>query len=156
MSDQTPRHFVSNGETRDEYNDWTFNEWLCRPDFADSRKLLMVRATMEPRCCHPFHVHPFREEIIHVVSGRAEQWVGGEYRVLGPGEIAVIPVGLPHGTYNPFDETLVFHAILSPAILPEMEMRAPDPHDVSETEPWRSIRNDLAPCSIARGSRASR
>ena len=156
MSEQAPRHFVSDGETRDEYHDWTFNEWLCRPDFADSQKLLMVRATMEPRCCHPFHVHPFREEIIHVVSGRAEQWVGGEYRVLGPGEIAVIPVGLPHGTYNPFDETLVFHAILSPAILPEMEMSAPDPDDVSETEPWRSIRKNLVQCSISRDSRADR
>lgn len=148
MSENTPRHFVSQGETLDETNDWTFNEWLCHPDLADSQKLLMVRATMEPRCCHPFHVHPFREEIIHVVTGRAEQWVGEEYRILGPGEVAVIPAGMPHGTYNPFDETLVFHAILSPAILPETEMNASDPHDVSEMEPWRSIRRDLMPCSI--------
>lgn len=52
------------------------------------------------------------------------------------------------GTYNPFDETLVFHAILSPAILADAETNAADPHDVSEMEPWRSIRKDLAPCSI--------
>ena len=150
MSEKTPPRFVRQGETHDEYNDWTFNEWLCRPDLTDSQKLLMVRATMEPRCCHPFHVHPHREEIIHVLSGMAEQWVGEEYRILGPGEVAVIPPGMPHGTYNPFDETLVFHAILSPAILPETETSAPDPHDVSEMEPWRSIRKDFAPCSIFR------
>ncbi|MES2438453.1 MAG: cupin domain-containing protein [Verrucomicrobiota bacterium] len=150
MSEIMPRCFVSKGETRDEFNDWTFNEWLCEPALVDAQRLLMVRATMAPRCCHPFHVHPHREEIIHVVSGKAEQWVGEEYRILGPGEVAVIPAGVPHGTYNPFDETLVFHAILSPAILPEVETDAPDPHDVSEMEPWCSVRNGRVPCSIFR------
>lgn len=149
MSEKSLPRFISQGETLDEYNDWTLNEWLCRPDLTDSNKLLMVRATMQPRSCHPFHVHPHREEIIHVVSGRAEQWVGEEYRILGPGEVAIIPPGVPHGTYNPFDEVLVFHAILSPAGLPENEASEPDPNDVSEYEPWRSIRKDMAPCSIA-------
>jgi quercetin dioxygenase-like cupin family protein len=149
MSEKTLPRFISQGETRDEYNDWTLNEWLCRPDLTDSNKLLMVRATMQPRCCHPFHVHPHREEIIHVVSGKAEQWVGNEYRILGAGEVAIIPPGVPHGTYNPFDEILVFHAILSPSVLPEHEASQPDPHDVSETEPWRSARDGLTPCAIA-------
>lgn len=149
MSEKTPPRFISQGETRDEYNDWTLNEWLCRPDLTDSNQLLMVRATMQPHCCHPFHVHPHREEIIHVVSGKAEQWVGEEYRILGPGEVAIIPPGVPHATYNPFDEVLVFHAILSPAVLPDNEASQPDPHDVSETAPWRLIRDGLAPCKIA-------
>lgn len=110
----------------------------------------MVRATMPPRHCHPFHRHPFREEIIHVLSGRAEQWGGGEYRILGPGEIALIPAGVPHATYNPFDETLVFHAILSPVKLQDPEADAPDPDDVSDLEPWRSIRAGLTPCALLR------
>jgi quercetin dioxygenase-like cupin family protein len=150
MSEKTLPRFILQGETRDEHNDWTFNEWLCRPDLADAKKLLMVRATMEPHCCHPFHVHTHREEIIHVVSGKAEQWVGNEYHVLGPGEVAIIPRGVPHGTYNPFDEPLVFHAILSPATLTEVEMETEDPLDVSAHEPWCSIRKDMTPCAISR------
>jgi len=137
--------------TRDmvrETNDWTYNDWLCRPGMTVARKLLMVKATMEPGCCHPFHSHPHREEIIHVVEGRAEQWVGEEYRVLGPGEIAIIPPGVPHGTFNPFPETLVFHAILSPAILDAEKAAVADPHDVSAEEPWASIRDGMTPCRI--------
>lgn len=75
----------------------------------------MVRATMPPGHCHPICLHPHREEIIHVVSGRAGQSVGDEWRILGPGEIARLPAGPVRGTFNPFEETQVFHSILSPA-----------------------------------------
>jgi quercetin dioxygenase-like cupin family protein len=147
MSDAA-RRFVQNGEAIRETNPWTHNEWLCRPDLVAAEKLLMVRATMPPGHCHPFHRHPHREEIIHVLEGRAEQWVDGEYRILGPGEIAHLPAGVVHATYNPFEETLVFHAILSPALLPEDEAQAVDPEDVSHLEPWASIRNGMTPCRM--------
>ena len=75
------------------------------------------------------------EEIIYVVAGRAEQWVGRESRVLGPGEIAHIPTGVVHGTYNAGSEPLVFLAILSPAIFD-----GPALVDVSSEEPWASLR----------------
>ena len=143
-----PKRFVQAGEPVCETNPWTHNEWLCRPDLVPAEKLLMVRATMPPGHCHPFHLHPHREEIIHVVSGRAEQWVGDEYRILGPGEIAHLPAGIVHGTFNPFDETLVFHAILSPAKLPPEQERDGDPRDVSQEEPWASIRAGMTPCRM--------
>jgi mannose-6-phosphate isomerase-like protein (cupin superfamily) len=49
--------------------------------------------------------------------------------------MAFIPIGEPHGTYNPFRERLVFLAILSPA-------KAADPAivDISTQEPWASMR----------------
>ena len=144
------KHFVRKGEPIRETNPWTFNEWLCRPDLVAADKLLMVRATMPPGHCHPFHCHPYREEIIHVVSGRAEQWVGEEYRILGPGEIAHLPVGTVHATFNPFEETLVFLAILSPAVLPVEESAAEDPQDVSGEEPWRSLRVGMVQCRTLR------
>jgi quercetin dioxygenase-like cupin family protein len=90
---------------------------------------------MEPGKSHPFHHHPTREEIIYVVSGRAEQWCGREFRVLTAGEMVLIPKGEVHGTYNPFDERLVFLAILAPA-----EAAEPAVVDVSMEEPWASLR----------------
>jgi quercetin dioxygenase-like cupin family protein len=147
MSD-SPKRFVQDSEPIRETNPWTHNEWLCRPDLVAAEKLLMVRATMPPRHCHPFHFHPHREEIIHVVSGRAEQWVGEEFRILGPGEIAHLPAGIVHATFNPFGETLVFHAILSPAKLPADQERDEDPRDVSRQEPWASIRSGMTPCRM--------
>lgn len=129
------RRFVTAAEKVDFVSPWTLEEWLCRHDVVNNQELLMVRANMEPFRSHPFHTHPTREEIIYIVSGRAEQWVGHQKRILGPGEMAFIPKGEVHGTYNPFNERLVFLAILSPAKADE-----PGIVDVSNEEPWKSLR----------------
>ncbi len=102
----------------------------------------MVRANMDAGRSHPFHTHPTREEIIYVLSGRAEQWIGTDHRILGPGEMVLIPKGEVHGTYNPFRERLVFLAILSPSNAPE-----PGIVDVSTEEPWASLRIGFPPCA---------
>ena len=147
MSD-TPeeRRFVQIADAIRETNPWTNNEWLCRPDTVAADKLLLVRANMAPEHCHPFHYHPHREEIIYVIYGRAEQWVGDEYRVLSAGEMAHISPGTIHATYNPHKEPLVFLAILSPAKLPDDIASDPDPVDVSMQEPWASIREGMVQC----------
>jgi quercetin dioxygenase-like cupin family protein len=130
------RRFVTAAEKVDFQSPWTLEEWLCRGDIVANEQLLMVRANMEPGRDHPFHTHPTREEVIYVISGKAEQWVGTQKRILGPVDIAFIPMGEPHGTYNPFDEKLVFLAILSPSDAAE-----PGLVDVSMDEPWASIRH---------------
>lgn len=144
----TPRRFVQIADAIREPNAWTNNEWLVRPDIVEADKLLLVRANMDPMFCHPFHYHPHREEIIHVVYGRAEQWVGNEHRILRAGESAHIPPGVIHATYNPFAEPLVFLAILSPAKLPDDLAAVADPHDVSTQEPWASIRKGMPACKV--------
>jgi quercetin dioxygenase-like cupin family protein len=152
MSPETNR-FIQIAEAARETNPWTNNEWLCRPDLVAAEKLLLVRANMAPGHCHPFHFHPHREEIIYVIYGRAEQWVGAEYRILGPGEMAHIPPGTIHGTYNPYKEPLVFLAVLSPAKLPDDLAQVADPTDVGTQEPWASLRQKrgLEPCVWGNG-----
>lgn len=142
------RRFVQIADALREPNVWTNNEWLCRPDIVAARDLLLVRANMAPGYCHPFHYHPHREEIIYVLYGRAEQWVGDDYRILSAGEMAHIPPGTIHATFNPHAEPLVFLAILSPAVLPEAKAGDPDPVDVGTQAPWASLRQarGLAPC----------
>ena len=135
------RRFVTAAEKVDFSSPWTLEEWLCRNDIVPNRELLMVRANMEPGRSHPFHTHPTREEIIYVLSGRAEQWIGKDHRILGPGEMVLIPKGEVHGTYNPFRERLVFLAILSPANAPQ-----PGIVDVSIQEPWSTLRKGFPIC----------
>jgi quercetin dioxygenase-like cupin family protein len=139
---QQARRFVSAAEKVDVQSPWTLEEWLCRPDIVPNQELMLVRANMEPGRCHPFHTHPTREEIIYILSGRAEQWIGRDHRVLGPGEMVLVPKGEVHGTYNPSRERLVFLAILAPA-------HAADPAvvDVSAEQPWASLRDGLPPCT---------
>lgn len=144
MNPPEERRFVTAAEKMDVISPWTLEEWLCRGDIVPNEELLMVRANMEPGRCHPFHTHPTREEIIYILSGRAEQWINGRHRVLGPGEMVLIRKGEVHGTYNPFRERLVFLAILSPS-------KAEDPAivDVSREEPWASLRekHGMPPCT---------
>ncbi len=129
------RRFVTAADAVQFLSPWTLEEWMCRSDVVNNEHLLLVRANMDAGRSHPFHTHPTREEIIYIISGRAEQWVGKEHRILKPGEMVFIPMGEVHGTFNPFDEKLVFLAILSPAKAAE-----PGIVDVSAQEPWVSMR----------------
>jgi len=99
----------------------------------------MVRVLMPPGRAHQFHRHPTMEEIIYVVSGTAEQWVGREKKLLGPGDIAHIPADVVHGTYNAGDDTLVFLAILAPAVF-----EGPALVDVHLEEPWRTLKPPMS------------
>ena len=129
------RRFITASEALRGEVPWAIEEWLCRSDVVQNEHLLMVRVNMEPGRAHAFHTHPTREELLYIISGRAEQWVGREKRLLAPGEVAFVPMGEVHGTYNSFLEKLVFLAILSPAKAAE-----PAVVDVSMQEPWRSLR----------------
>jgi mannose-6-phosphate isomerase-like protein (cupin superfamily) len=51
------------------------------------------------------------------------------------GESLYLPVGIVHGTYNVGNEVLDFLAILSPA-----KSEGPVTVEVSDREPWRSLR----------------
>jgi quercetin dioxygenase-like cupin family protein len=99
-----------------------------------AENLMLVRVRMPPGRAHQFHRHPEMEEIIYVESGTAEQWVDREKRTLGAGEMAHIPRGMVHGTYNAGADTLVFLAILSPATF-----TGPALVDVHLEDPWRSL-----------------
>ena len=127
--------FVTSADVDVEELPWGPHEWLCRPGLTDARDLLLVRVRMPPGTGHAFHRHPAMEEIIYIVAGEAEQWVGEETRRLGAGDIAHIPRDTVHGTYNAGADTLVFLAILSPATFD-----GPALVDVSMDEPWRSLR----------------
>lgn len=135
--------FVTAAEMESEPSSWGPHEWLSREGLTGAVGLMLVRVRMPPGRAHQFHRHPEMEEIIYVESGTAEQWVDRETRTLGPGEMAHIPRGMVHGTYNAGAETLVFLAILSPA-----RIAGPALVDVHLEEPWRSLR---APMSVDRG-----
>jgi quercetin dioxygenase-like cupin family protein len=127
--------FVTSENLQHSDYPWCHVESLCNPETVGSKKLLLVRATMPAGQGHNFHKHPEREEIIYVVEGCAEQWVGKEKRLLNLGEMALIPANTPHATFNPGPATLVFLAILSPVEAPgEFTV------DVFDQEPWKTIR----------------
>jgi quercetin dioxygenase-like cupin family protein len=127
--------FVTSKEAQVEELPWGLHAWLARSGLTDAKLLQLVRVTMPAGKAHAFHRHPHMEELVYVVSGRAEQWIGREQRILGPGELAHVPIDEVHGTYNVFAEPVVFLAILSPAVIDGAALV-----DVSREEPWRSLK----------------
>lgn len=135
MNTEPPLRFVGQRERQVETLPWGPHHWLSRPGLTEADRLALVRVHMPRGQGHAFHRHPALEEIIYVISGRAEQWVDRESRILEAGDIAHIPMDVVHGTYNAGSDELVFLAMLSPA-----RFEGPALVDVSEEEPWRSLR----------------
>ena len=126
--------FVTDRECSLEQLPWGPHEWLCRPGLTDAKQLQVVRVTMPAGKCHAFHRHPEFEEVLYLVDGKLEQFVGRERRVITPGTLVHVPTNEVHGSYNVFEEPATFLAILSPAAC-----QGPPLIDVSGEEPWRSL-----------------
>ena len=128
-------------QTEVEHGDfpWCHVEWMSNAALTSAKQLLLVRAEFPPGEQHNFHKHPAREEIIYVLEGTAEQWVGNEKRLLGAGEMAHIPANLPHATRNAGEVPLKFLAILAPS-----EAEGEFTIDVFNEEPWCSLLPPIA------------
>lgn len=136
MVKRNKSHFVTREAMRVERYPWGPHDWLCRPDLVDSDGMLMVRVEVPRSEGIPFHLHPGMEEIIYVLQGKAEQWVGEEVRVLQGGEIAHIPADTVHATFNAGRGVLKLLCVNS-----KPEESGPSLVDVQEEEPWCSIRS---------------
>jgi len=131
--------FITEAEAMKEDFKGRTNYWVCRPEICHAEDLQICRAVLPAGEGHNFHTHPELEEAIYVLEGEIEQWILREKRTLKRGEVAHIPKGIVHATFNSSEEDAVILAILSPAAA-----KGPFMVDVSEQEPWNSIR-DVAP-----------
>jgi quercetin dioxygenase-like cupin family protein len=129
-----PLRFVTSAKARVERTPRGTHWWLSETTLTGTRNLTLVRVRMPAGEGHPFHRHPSQEEIIYVLDGVAEQWVGREKRRLRAGEIAFIPKNAVHAIHNRSNGPMTFLAILSPA-----RPKGPFLIDCYGREPWRSL-----------------
>jgi quercetin dioxygenase-like cupin family protein len=133
---EIPWHFLTYAQTEfEQVPPGRTHHWYTRPNSRQSDSLVFVRAQLAPGAAHAFHNHPEMDEIIYVLSGKAEQWYEKEKRTLSTGDAVYIPRGVVHGTYNSSGEELDFLAILTPA-----KIQGPMTVEVVDQEPWRSLR----------------
>jgi len=66
-----------------------------RAKFIHAEKMTMAFWDVDPGAALPEHSHP-HEQIANVLEGEFELTVDGEAKVLEPGQVAVIPSGVPH------------------------------------------------------------
>jgi len=128
--------FITEAEALKEDFKGRTNYWMCRPEITNAKDLQICRAVLPAGECHNFHQHPELEEAIYVLDGEVEQWVGTEKQLLKAGEVAHMLPGVVHATFNAGESDAVILAILSPGA-----QAGPFMVDVSQEEPWKSIRN---------------
>ena len=127
--------FITEAEAMKEDFKGRTNYWMCRPEITNAKDLQVCRAVLPTGEGHGFHHHPELEEVIYVLEGEIEQWVGEERRVLKSGEVAHLLPGMVHATFNTSGTDAVILAILSPG-----SQVGPFLVDVSQDEPWASLR----------------
>ena len=66
-----------------------------RAKFIHAENMTMAFWNVDPGAALPEHSHP-HEQIANVLEGEFELTVDGEAKVLKPGQVAVIPSGVPH------------------------------------------------------------
>ncbi|GAB5518424.1 MAG: hypothetical protein RhofKO_06750 [Rhodothermales bacterium] len=108
------------------------NTWINWP----GQGLFGARARIKPGMGHDFHYHPGREELIYVLEGRIAQWIGEAMQMLEPGDAVVIPADVVHASFNAGETDAVIFVVLTGAE-GEQDLGV----DVSQTEPWRSLRS---------------
>ena len=130
------RTFTDSSEARCEQVPWGTLAWFSDPGSTGTENLVVVEVRFDPDSGHNFHKHPNQEEVIYVVEGEIEQWVGTERRTLGAGDSAFIGKNEVHASFNTSDRIARILAILGPSIGPDGYELV----DVAAEEPWISIR----------------
>ncbi len=83
-----------------------------RVRFVHSQSMTLAFWSVDAGAALPAHSHP-HEQVAQVLEGRFELEVDGELLCLGPGQVVVIPGGVPHAGRALTDCRLldVFHPV---------------------------------------------
>ncbi len=80
-----------------------------------SRQLVVFEQECAPGMGAPAHIHVV-EEVLRVIGGEADVFVGDEHAALGPGDAVTIPAGATNGFTNSGQTPLRVLAILAAPI----------------------------------------
>jgi quercetin dioxygenase-like cupin family protein len=75
-------------------------------------QLCVFEQWCDPGCGAPTHLHAV-EEVLTVLAGHAEIWVGDERASLTAGQSVIVPAGYRHGFRNTDEATLHVEATLA-------------------------------------------
>lgn len=129
--------FVFSQEVEREKLDWGIRGWLSLPGFTGAKDLAICEVFLMPGFGHAFHVHPNQEEVVYVLEGEFEQWLGTEKKILKAGDSAFIGAGVVHASYNVSDQPVKSLAILGPCIGQE----GYEVVELADQEPWKSLKD---------------
>ena len=63
-----------------------------------------------------FHYHSRQDEVVYVIEGKMDAWVGQDCSVIGPGDMMLAPAGIVHADFNVSQQPVKLLNVLSPLI----------------------------------------
>jgi mannose-6-phosphate isomerase-like protein (cupin superfamily) len=99
------------GQEREQWRPGVLTRMRISAD-SGAQELCVFEQWCDPGCGAPTHLHTV-EEILTVLDGRAEIWLGEERATLTAGQSAIVPARQRHGFRNTGDTTLHIEAILA-------------------------------------------
>jgi quercetin dioxygenase-like cupin family protein len=128
--------FTVSAEVEREQLEWGELGWISRPAATGARQIVAIEVTLLPGQGHNFHKHPEQEEVIYVLAGEVEQWLGEQRQHLKPGDSVFIHAGAVHASFTAGSQPARLLAILSPCI----GDGGYELVDVSQAAPWNGLR----------------
>ncbi len=129
-------YFIKKNKKEVETLDWGNLTRLSGPKKTNAKDLVVIEVNIAPGQGHDFHKHPKQEEVIYVVNGTVEQWVGQEKQILEAGESVFIPADIVHASFNVGDADARLIAILGPSVGEDGYELV----EVYEEAPWNTLR----------------
>jgi mannose-6-phosphate isomerase-like protein (cupin superfamily) len=80
--------------------EWTITDAACQSTSLVVGRAVYSGGEAQERGEIGWHRHPNAEEVVIVLSGRAEHLLEGESFVLAPGDVCLIPRGVAHAMRN--------------------------------------------------------
>ncbi|MEM0946743.1 MAG: cupin domain-containing protein [Pseudomonadota bacterium] len=128
--------FMMSADTPPEELDWGKLRWMSHPPSTGAGQLTVIEVNITPGNGHDFHKHPDQEEVIYCISGKVEQWLGEEKRILGPGDSVFIGADVVHASFNVGADDAKLLAILGPCVGDQGYELV----DVAREAPWKDLR----------------
>ena len=85
-----------------------------------------------------FHHHPRQAEILYLMEGTLETWIGQEKATADAGDTLYLPAGTVHACFNVSNRSAKMFVALTPLI--ESEELGFELVDVSGEAPWNTLR----------------
>lgn len=75
---------------------WGSLTWLASQAIGNAGGVTVGRVIIKPGEANPKHSHHNGEEVLYLLSGRLEHWIGDTSVILEAGDTLTIPADVPH------------------------------------------------------------
>ena len=83
---------------------WGSLSWLASKAIGNAAGVTVGRVIIEPGQSNPRHSHSTCEEVLYLLAGKLEHWIGDESVILEAGDTLSVPANVAHYAVNLGDE----------------------------------------------------